>query len=289
MSLILMIFAAFSALAQNFQYRTQGSYQITPTLNEPTTINYVLNWNETSTDIQGVYQDNLFTRNVPMTMTGTIGEDGRTFNVILPEPLLNVKQIRLVTPQTGSVSGTITMQSTTLNSIGAVQNTQNGSSLMTVLPTATLGGETPDADGCTIGFGSLTGLCGLYGGVFNEVTDSRNRCDILSGGETRMDFGLDTSFRMVLNYIPGGATPQVHNIGALLPSPTASSINVTSRFCGPLPGTTFIPLNCKQLNLSGVFVPQVGGVNFTGTYLITDEVTAESCSYSMSLNREVTY
>ena len=95
-------------------------------------------------------------------------------------------------------------------------------------------------------------------------------------------FSTDKPSRFQLN-------PELHTIGAFLPSPQSNTINVTSRNCSTIPGTTFIPTNCKTVNLNGIFFDQVGTITFNGTYSIADEVTADSCTYTMSLTREVTY
>jgi hypothetical protein len=140
-----------------------------------------------------------------------------------------------------------------------------------------------------IGFGALTGFCGLYGGTLNEISDNRDRCHLLSSGNPKLELAADTVFRLFLNYNPTDPNPQLHNIGAFLPSPESNTINVTSRNCSVLPGTTFVPNNCKNINLNGIFFNQAGTITFNGTYSISDEINADACSYSLNLTREVTY
>lgn len=43
------------------------------------------------------------------------------------------------------------------------------------------------------------------------------------------------------------------------------------------------------MTLSGNFTELVGVKRFNGTYVITDDETEESCTYSLTLDREVSY
>lgn len=282
MTVILFLFFALSAFAQEFQYRIEGSFPSTET-----TINYSVSWNETSTTIQGLYQDNLFAKG-PTTVAGTVDATGRTMNIILPTEILGIRQITLQSPVVGSTSGSIPMNIKTMDNIGRTVDNPSNMAMMSTMQAATAPGAGGN-DGCVIGFGALTGYCGLFDGSFNEINDNRNRCNILSGGNPRLELAADTVFRLYLNYIPGSINPTLINIGPFLPSPQSNAINITSRTCAPIPGTTFIPSNCKTLNLNGIFFEQADTITFTGTYTINDEVTADSCSYTMSLSREVTY
>lgn len=283
MTVILFLFFALSGFAQEFQYRLEGSFA-----SNATTVNYTVNWNETSTALQGLYQDNLFAKG-PTQMTGVVSATGRTMSIILPTEILGVRQISLQTPMVNTSTGSIPMNITTRDNIGRIVDSPSNMALMTALQVATAPGAGTNDESCVIGFGALTGYCGLYTGTFNEISDNSNRCNILTSGNPRFELAADTVFRLYLNYIPGVASPELHTIGAFLPSPQSNTINVTSRNCTTIPGTTFIPTNCKTVNLNGIFFDQVGTITFNGTYSIADEVTADSCTYTMSLTREVTY
>jgi hypothetical protein len=101
----------------------------------------------------------------------------------------------------------------------------------------------------------------------------------------RLELSFDTFFRLYLNYIPGLPNNVFHVIGPFLPSPMSTSIQISSRACGPLPGTSFVSGNCKTLSLSGIFMNQFHTVTFTGTYSIIDDINGDICTYSLNLRR----
>jgi hypothetical protein len=200
-------------------------------------------------------------------------------NIILPEDVNGARSLTLVTTQTGRSTSSVPITISVRDNAGGVITAPIGFALMKALNPA----ATNQTDECVIGFGALTGLCGIYAGTFNEVTDANSRCDLLSGGNPRLELAADTSFRLLLTNLPS------QNIGEFLPSPMDNSVNVTSQFCGPIPGTTLTADHCKTLNLNGIFFVQASVVTFTGTYSITDNINTETCSYSMSLRREMTF
>lgn len=290
MSILLVLFLALTAFAQEFQYRMEGSFNTTAVPGEPgipTTVNYTINWNETSTAIQGLYRDNYFSQAGPNIVSGTVNNDGRTMNVILPQAVSGVRSLRISTTQTGTGSGSVPVSVVTRNNVGGNIDNLDNFALLTALPAAT--NAQAQEESCTIGFGALTGFCGIYNGVFNEVSDNRNRCNLLTAGNPRLELGVNTVFSLYLNYIPGVTNQSSHTIGAFPPSPLTASVNINARYCAPLPGTTFVPGDCLNLNLTGDFLDQTDNPTFIGTYTITDEVNADSCSYSMSLSRELSY
>lgn len=281
MTVILFLLLSFSAFAQGqFEYQLQGSFDASP--DDPVVVNYSISWNEAGSTLQGIYKDNYFSQDIPKVVSGTTSDDGRIFSVILPAEVAGVKALRFTTAIDNPMSGSIPMTIQTSDAIGGVINTDTGFALMNALPAA-LNAPFVEEDACTVGFGSLTGFCGLYSGNFNEFSDPTNRCNILSGGNTRLELGTDTFLRLHLNYLPG-IPGLIHNIGAFIPTPVTNSINVSGTNCGPLPGTSFLP-NCKEVSLAGSFSEQGANIVFTGTYTIRDQVTGESCSHSLILNR----
>lgn len=283
-----LVFMSFGTFAQEFKYRLEGSFATSASLQtlEPITVNYTLNWNETSTALQGVYQDNYFSREGPKTITGTISTDGRIFHVIFPNEVNEVKSITFSTVQTGAANGSVPMAIVTRNDVGGAIDAPTTFALMT---TSDLGDNEPDNSTCIIGFGALTGYCGLYNGTFREISDTRDRCNLASSGNTRFELATDTSFNLYPNYIVGVTGLEFHRIGTFLPSPQNTSINISGQICASLPGTTFIPENCKTLTLSGIFFEQITTILFTGTYSIVDDVNGDFCSYSLNVRREVPY
>lgn len=288
MRILLLLFFAFSVHAQSFQYRLEGSFTTvaTPDPTSPTIVNYSINWNETSNALQGIYQDNYFTQGQPRTVSGTVTPTARSMNIILPQTVSNVRQLTFVTNATGTTSGSVSMNITTRDNIGSVIDNPSTFALVSTLPGASSGAGDPTQE-CIVGFGALTGMCGIYNGSFAEIRDSNNRCDLLSAGNPRLEFAPNTAFSLILNYIPGAQNTETHTIGTFLPSPQTNSINISGRNCGDLPATSFITGDCKTMNLNGIFIPTPNGdYSFSGTYTITDEVNAESCAYSLNLTRE---
>lgn len=287
MTYVLFLFLSISAFAQEFQYRIEGSFQTTAgpgTPGTPDTVNYSLSWNETSTTLQGLYKDNYFSQQGPNIVSGTVESGGRTMNVILPQPVNGVRLLRfnVAGANTGSTSVRIATQDNVGRSIDTVSNFALLSSNQAQVAAA------DDNDSCVTGFGALTGFCGIYNGVFNETSDFSNRCNLLTAGNPRLELGADTVLRLYLNYLPGSTPGSSHTIGTFIPSPQTTAINITSRFCAALPGVEFPVGDCKNLNLAGDFRNVESSYSFIGTYTIADEVTGESCSYDMSLTREVT-
>jgi hypothetical protein len=290
MTALLVLFLSLFAFAQEFQYGLDGSFMTTAgtgTPGTPTIVNYSVNWNETSTGLQGIYRDNFFSQTGPTIVTGNVSQTGRTMNVILARATNTVKALTLATGPTSEASSSIPVRVTTSDVGGTIIDSppQRDALLTSRQTSLTSNGNT----NCTIGFGAFTGFCGLYNGIFSEVSDNGNRCDLLTAGNPRLEFGTDTVFKLYLNYVPAGASQVSHTIGSFSASQQSTNVNVNGRYCDALPGTTFPGNDCKTLNLTGSLRGAEDFRQFVGTYTIQDEVTAESCSYNLSLSRELTY
>jgi hypothetical protein len=144
-----------------------------------------------------------------------------------------------------------------------------------------------DDHSCEIGFGALTKYCGFYGGIFNETLDTGNNCNLHFGANPMMQLSSDTVFTFFLNYLPGVVNQPAHKIGELSSSSLTKSVFVDARECGPLPGTNFLANTCKNLKLSGNFYDQPPSILFVGIYTIRDEISGQTCSYSMNLQRRI--
>ena len=295
MTVILFLLFSLSAFAQQFDFTLDGSFttKAAPGASTPTTVNYSISWNETSTSIQGIYKDNYFSNGTPQNVSGTIGPDGRSFSVIYPSPVYGVRQLILKSGSGGLVTGTISVRIRTLSSVGGEIDNQTGFALVAAAPQATTATGTgtargPESAQCTVGFGAITRMCGLYRGTINESIDNANQCN-LAGTNIRLELGVDSVFRFYPDYVPGLTTNPVHSIGAFLPSPTVPSIMVSRRDCGFLPGTAFPTTDCKTLTLTGTFSTLGPNIQFNGNYSISNDGTGSFCNYSMTLNREVGY
>lgn len=309
MRVLLLLFFAFSVHAQSYQYRLEGTFTTNSTAapvapngiaapdtsmgsepTSPTIVNYSVNWNETSTTIQGVYQDNYFSQGAPRQLSGSVTPNGRNMTVILPTTVSDVRQVSIVTNVGTTVTGSVPVAIKTQNTIGSTIDNTNSIALLTALPAASEGAGVDHDQDCLVGFGALSGMCGIYNGTFNEFSDTSQRCHLLSQGNPRLQFGTNTTFSFILNYIPGARTQTSHTIGSFLPSPQTNSINISGRNCSTLSGTNFPGADCKTLNLSGTFRPDAtSNYGFVGIYQIVDEATGDSCSYELNLTRESAY
>lgn len=288
MTLILMLFLSLSAFAQQFHFKADGSFQTraAPGAQTPTTVNYTISWNETATDIQGIYQDNYFAQTSPLAVGGTPTANGRTFTIIFPQPVYGVRQIMMKTSSTGFATGSTDFHIRTLDNVGSEIDDFRGFALLASTPQKQ---ETEaDETRCVTGFGVLTHMCGLYNGTINEVSDTRNRCN-LAAGAVRLELGDDSVFRFYPDYTSNVPDQSFHNLGAFLPSPMTTTISVSRQECGELPGTTFVPGNCRTLTLSGTFNSLGNLRQFTGNYTISDDVNGDRCQYSMVMGREISY
>ncbi len=247
-------------------------------------INYSIYWNETENDLQGLYKDNFLTLGSSQFLSGTKDQEGRKFNIILSSETYRIRQILLSSPMTERYSGATPLTIVTKDNVGAVIDNLSTTGIMTYTPplNSTAASE---VNGCVVGFGALTKMCGLYSGTFEEIIDSRNRCNLVGNFNPRLELSSDTFFRLYLNYVPGLLNNEFHVIGSFLPSPMTTSIQVFSRSCGQLPGTSFVSGNCKTLSLSGIFMNQYDTISFTGTYSIIDDINGDMCTYSLNLRR----
>lgn len=291
MRFMIFLLMCFSAYAQTFQYRAEGSFQTNSGLGTPgtpSTVNYSVNWNETATTLQGLYRDDFFAQTGSSVLTGTVSRAGRKMNVILPEAINGVKSIVLSSTSRLASNGSIPMKVVTLSNEGTtVDSPPVNTALLSALQESV---SQINEDNCERGFGSLAGFCGLYDGTIREVTDPFNRCQLLAAGNPRLELGEDTVLKLYLNYIKNAPTQSSHTIGALPVSISSNNVNVTGRYCADLPGTKFSRGNCHTLNLAGDFRQDAGQPRrFTGTYTITDDVNGESCSYSLDVTQGITY
>lgn len=288
----LTVFLAFIfsglALAQNFQYRIDGSFTTRATVNptSPETVNYTIRWNENSETIDGFYQDNYFSKINMIVVTGTKNSSGRGFNIVLPQIVNGVKSITIDSPELKELDGSIQMNITLKDSLDTSTDFTTVYSNLTQTNNAS-----PINKDCTVGFGFLAGFCGFYQGTISEVSDPLSRCDLNSLGEMRLELATDTHINLHLRYTGSVvASAPVHKLGAFSFYPQAGNIQTSSKVCtAPLEGTTFSSENCKTQTLTGVFTSQLGIKRFLGNYTILDDKNGESCSYVITVSQGFSY
>lgn len=285
MSVFGLFFFSLAALAQNStQFSLQGTYSVSSQSLSPTPINFSISWNETGNKIEGTYSDNYFSQSSPV--TGSTETFGRTFNIVFPTPTQGIRSILMTTAQTGIINTTIPLTIQTRNPAGVPVDNSSVNVSMTSQPYSPAASST---NACVLGFGTLTGYCGLYAGTISENHDPANRCNLLGPGSTRLELAIDTRLALFFNYQTTTSGVPVHRLGAIPPSPLNNNLNVSARNCGTLAQTNFSSANCQTMILTGAFLDLGGTRNFTGTYTITDETNKETCTYSMNLNRDIVY
>ncbi len=264
-----------------------GNFTLFGTTATPIRSTYTIMWNETNNFIEGRYSDNVLAATAGV--TGTVLNGKRTFQVVFPTPDTRhgVKSLTIIAPDLKGMTANAT---TTV-----ISKDLNGASIES---TNTFAGISPDtvasmqaqdalqSSHCTTGFGALMGYCGLYAGNISEVQDIGNICQLSS---TRLELATNGDLGFFFNYNGTLRGIPRHEFGSLLGTPMGQNINATVRHCGALPGTNMNTVGCQTLRLVGSFQDFGTNKNFSGTYDIRDEVTGNTCSYSMNLGRDVVY
>jgi hypothetical protein len=140
---------------------------------------------------------------------------------------------------------------------------------------------------CQEGFGQLAGYCGVYTGMFSEELDTNKKCNLLAFSATRLVLDENGELGLILGETSAIISTPFHRIGRIFTNTDSDRIDVISRDCRLLPGTTFAGDNCKRMNLSGTFSKIRNVKHFSGDYLIIDEKTNERCRYNLSMDQVI--
>lgn len=274
-----------SLYAQDYSHTIEGNYPLTSQSFSPIKIGFTLSWNETGNRVDGVYSDNYFATSAPV--TGTTTNKGRILNVAFAEPTQGIKSINLTMPQIGLFNGQAAVQITTTNAAGVPFDAGN---IVTNMSSRVLNPVNAGARPCIVGFGVFSGFCGQFAGTISEVSDPKNRCNLIGKGITKLEMAHNTEIKLFQNVENNNLKGRVpHMLGRLPASPLSPNVNMTNRICGLVENTTFPQTGCKVLNLTGAFQEVGDTPNFTGTYSISDESTRATCRYSLNLFRDVAY
>jgi hypothetical protein len=283
LTILFLLSTLVHAQTPNYQYQLDGSYTATLPWDLSTrNVRFTMLWNESNSVVTGVYQDSLFVAGAPV--TGTAGIQGRVFNIKLPRIIQGISNLS-ITANIANISGgnlpvMVFMRDQAMNTV----NQSNTNSIVTIRSDYV----EPAESACDIGFGVISGFCGLYTGRLNESTDSTNKCNLPDYG-FRMELSADATTNLYFYYsdiVPG--TP-VHKLGAFASAPVTSNVNVTTRHCGTLPGTSFSEGTCQVLSLTGNYTDVGAGKNFQGKYQITEESSGANCVYDINVDREKAY
>lgn len=282
--LIGFLFALVSSLAfaQSYQNQMDGNFQMVfPVTLQTVTVTYTLEWNEKNGVIEGTYRDNYFVNSVPV--NGTAGAAGKVFGVPFPRVVQGVSSLSITT-NAEFTNGTL-QPVTVLVRDNATQTLYAAIST----PTVTVRNiEREEEVLCDTGFGALSGYCGLYSGRLSESSDTFNQCNLPAYG-FRFEINPDSRVSLFFYYSDTVIGVPAHELGSLPSAPLDPVLNLTARNCGALEGTRFSPENCQRLTLNGTFSETAGLRSFRGTYEIRDEVTSETCTYDLDLQREKSY
>ncbi len=262
-------------------YQLKGSFFYKA--GEKTPVSFNLRWVEQNGRAIGFYSDNRFTER--SAMTGVVTDHGRTFEIVLARADRGVKSFSFLTSsaEAEAIGKNMPIQMVTRDDQGNPLSAAKFEAKLTeIKPQETAQAE--EAPPCTEGFGQLEGVCGLYGGMVSEETDTNKMCELDTPQNLRLE--VDNQANVILHTSAPGDRNGVndHLIGRIPSDTESKSVDLMSRHCKPLSGTRFPGGNCKRLNLMGRFNSRNGTEHFIGTYSIIDEKTDRSCRYSMSMD-----
>lgn len=276
---ILLLSLSMQVLAQK-QFQLNGSYKLDSSVKKP--VKFTLNWNEDNNKITGTYQDNYFTKSAKV--TGNKQNLGRTFVVTFPETTKGVKSITLLSSQVGgNVSGTTIPVSVITRDLPGNPLTVTEANSQFVMVSPMLAQKQEEAI-CREGFGALQGYCGIYEGLITEEVDRGEQCNLLYAEAVRLELNFMGDINLYLGEVNEIVSIPIHRIGRIPSNPETTTIDVLSRACRPVSGTSFPGDNCKRLHLLGRFSTVDVTRHFAGVYSITDELTGNVCRYSLSMD-----
>jgi hypothetical protein len=280
MSLLILLFSLLSfAQDKSFQYQMDGSFEAQlPGLSESKTIRFNLLWNEKNGQINGRYQDDFFIAG--SSVSGVSGVSGKVFQLDLPEVRQNIKRLFLTT---SSFMPNSTPQPIMISMRDQFNMTVAESN--SLVSTFEKMDYVPEVEKCSSGFGALKGFCGLYKGRLVEEEDPESLCQLPDYG-FRLELNEDAQIFLYFYYSDSLIGIPHHDLGLLLNAPATKSIQLTTRHCGNLVGTTIPHTNCQTLNLTGEFSDLFNQKSFRGNYIIRDDQTNAGCRYSLNLTKE---
>ncbi len=282
--LFLLCLFTLQVMAQENKYQLKGS--LGTNYAEKKKIEFVLQWDEKDGKAIGTYSDNFYTNKA--IAKGVTGPLGRIFVVTFPQEIKGVRTITFLGSDLKGQTGAA------LIPVSVVLRDDVGKPVTTISVEANLIGasepkmaQRQQEQKCTAGFGALTGYCGVYAGMVTEELDVKNRCNLLALNNTHLILDENSEVGLSFGEINSIVNTPVHRVGRTFIDPKTTKIDLISRSCRPLTGTTFPGDDCKRLNLLGSFSVVRNSKHFSGTYSIIDEKTNESCRYHLSMDQPI--
>lgn len=276
--LFILITFSSTLFAQDQQYVLKGKI-------DPDT-EFTLVWSEYEGKVTGTYDDNNYGKKVPL--KGITGDLGRILLVTLPQETKGVRTISILGSDLKGTSGSA------LIPLSVVLRDNRGKPVKTTSIEANLTGMTQavvaqkqEESLCQEGFGSLAGFCGTFAGMLTEEADTQKKCDLLAYNSSRLVMDNFGEISLSLGDVNTVVEAPVHRLGRLPANSQSMNVDILSRSCRPLDGTTFGGDDCKRLNLVGYFTVTPRGKRFSGNYIITNEKTNQSCRYNLSMDQEI--
>ncbi len=284
-SFSILIGISLSAMAIASPFQLKGSYFFRG--GEKTPVKFNLSWVEKEGRVTGFYSDNRFTDRT--VVNGFASDNGRTFEIILPQVDGGVKSFSMLTSSAGAseTGKEIPLQIVTRDLKGNPLSTAKFNAQFVEITSGDQNSQaqTQEAKPCSDGFGEMSGYCGRYGGMLTEEFDSGRVCDFLTQKNIRLEVDNDANVIFHTEQPQDRHATQDHLIGRIPSDASSRTVDLMSRHCRPLPGTNFPGDDCKRINLIGTFTNRNGNLHFNGTYSIIDEKNDRSCRYSMTMDR----
>lgn len=283
MKILILIFCLLTveAMAQGEQYQMKGSLGTNAVTMKK--IEFTLNWTEKDGKAIGTYSDNFYTQSA--VAKGISGKLGRIFVVTFPNEIKGVQTISFLGSALKSEKISAPIQ------VSVVLRNRNGKPVNTSSIMANLTGVTPtrvaqrqEEEKCQQGFGALAGYCGVYTGMVSEEMDAQKKCNLLAYNHVRLILDENGELGLMLGETSAIVNSPVHRIGRIFADTESPRVDLISRQCRPMQGTTFNGDDCKRLNIIGTFSIIKKVKHFSGIYTILDEKTNENCRYSLSMD-----
>ncbi len=282
---------SLGVFAEEPKYQIKGSLGANPE-DKNKNIDFTLTWSEKDGKLSGTYEDTYYSPRVPI--RGITGPLGRIIVIPLPEVSKGIKTISFLG------SDLKTPKDSTKIFLGTVIRDEKGNPVKSRTVEGNLAVLAPPAPPkpappsvaqrqeeapCREGVGLLAGYCGDYAGMLTEEEDTKNKCDLLKNTNAHLLLEDSAEISLVLGTPNAVVENPTHRIGRVRFDPENTDVDVMSRSCRPIEGTTFKGDNCKRLALIGSFSQNENTRHFAGTYTIVDENTNESCRYSLSMDQ----